>query len=224
MLKNMFFKARALLCPKKSNTPAKTGVIKEVLHNDNSAIKQVQVNTAQSLSLLVELSKSEIRLQYLKRKCAARSLMLACFVFASLNAHSQVAIPLNIGVKIPQSILNQSFPVFDNRQILTDSIKLKDYSGKIILLDFWAAWCSTCIYKFPLLEELQQKYAKDLVVVLVNARRNKDTTQRIQGILSGTKAPYVKTNLFSIYNDTLLTMIFPHSYLPHMHGLARMVL
>ena len=206
MLKNMFFKALALLCPKNSDTS-----VKKVPNSDKSAAKQAQVN----LGLLVELSKSEIRLQYLKRKCMRRSLMVVFFALVSLNAHSQVATPLNIGVKIPQSVLNKSLPVLDNRQILTDSIKLKDYSDKIILLDFWATWCSTCIYKFPLLEALQQQYAKDLVIVLVSAKRNKDTPQRIQGILSGAKAPYVKTNLFTIYNDTLLTKIFPHSYLPH---------
>ena len=215
MLKNMFFKALALLCPKNSDASVKTTALKKALNGDKNAVKQVKVNTEHNFRLLVELSKSEIRLQYLKKKCMEQSLMVVFLALVSLNAHSQVATPLNIGVKMPQAVLNKSFPVFDNRQLLTDSIKLKDYSDKIILLDFWAAWCSTCIYKFPLLEALQKQYAKDLVVVLVNAKRNKDTPERIQGILSGAKAPYIKTNLFTIYNDTLLTKVFPHSYLPH---------
>ncbi len=40
--------------------------------------------------------------------------------------------------------------------------------GKIVIVDFWASWCLPCAASFPVLDELQQKYGKKLVVVAVN--------------------------------------------------------
>ncbi len=35
---------------------------------------------------------------------------------------------------------------------------LKDYRGKIVLLDFWATWCYACRMSIPKLIKLQEKY------------------------------------------------------------------
>ena len=41
------------------------------------------------------------------------------------------------------------------------SVKLSDFKGKVILLDFWATWCVPCKFEIPAFVELQEKYAKD---------------------------------------------------------------
>ena len=47
---------------------------------------------------------------------------------------------------------------------------LSDYRGKVVVLDFWATWCSKCAKLMPVLEKVHQKYKNKGVVVLgVNA-------------------------------------------------------
>jgi thiol-disulfide isomerase/thioredoxin len=46
---------------------------------------------------------------------------------------------------------------------LPDALK-----GKVVILDFWASWCLPCAKSFPVLDELQKKYADRLVVLAVN--------------------------------------------------------
>lgn len=46
---------------------------------------------------------------------------------------------------------------------------LSDYSGKVVLIDFWASWCGPCRQSFPWMNEMQTKYRDDgLVIVAVN--------------------------------------------------------
>ncbi len=177
----------------------------------------INIKENQSLRLLADLSKSEIVFHRLKRKGLLRIKAAMIFLLISVNsfAQSEVTEPLKIGDKLPEVILNTPFQLIGSASMKTDSLKLSRYKDKIILFDFWASWCSTCIYKFPVLEQLQEKYKNDLVVILVDSKETKDTPARILGILTGTKPPFLKTGFPTIYNDTILTKIFPHRYLAH---------
>jgi len=47
---------------------------------------------------------------------------------------------------------------------LTDSngapITLSGYKGRVVLLDFWATWCTGCKVEIPWYMEFQKKYAR----------------------------------------------------------------
>jgi cytochrome c biogenesis protein CcmG/thiol:disulfide interchange protein DsbE len=60
----------------------------------------------------------------------------------------------------------QTAPDFTLRDLNGDPVSLKDYRGKIVLLDFWATWCAPCRLSIPELVELQKKYRDQGVVVL----------------------------------------------------------
>ena len=142
-------------------------------------------------------------------------LAVICLFFSAMSQEPTKEIkPLQVGDKLPENLWNQKFAVIDSTGS-TDSLSLRQFKGKLIVLDFWAAWCSNCIQKFPLLAQLQKKYAASFEVLLVNAQNTKDRPERMVGILSGKKAPFVKSALRSIYNDTTLYPLFPHKYLPH---------
>ncbi len=48
-------------------------------------------------------------------------------------------------------------------------LDLAAYKGKVVYLDFWASWCNPCRQSFPWMNDIQQTYGKDgLVVIAVN--------------------------------------------------------
>lgn len=49
-------------------------------------------------------------------------------------------------------------------------VSMKDFKGKVVLIDVWATWCGPCRAQFPFLREIEHEYAnnKDLVFVGVS--------------------------------------------------------
>ncbi len=44
--------------------------------------------------------------------------------------------------------------------------KLKDFQGKVVILDFWATYCPPCVEEIPHLKGLQAKYGKENLEVI----------------------------------------------------------
>ena len=56
-----------------------------------------------------------------------------------------------------------------------DGLDLADYRGKVVVLDFWASWCSPCRRSFPWWNQMQARYADEgLVVIGVNLDNDHD--------------------------------------------------
>src|SRR5690606_17560922 len=49
------------------------------------------------------------------------------------------------------------------------SVSLEDYKGQIVIVNFWASWCTVCRSEKPSLEQLQLDHAADGVTVLAVA-------------------------------------------------------
>jgi thioredoxin 1 len=51
-------------------------------------------------------------------------------------------------------------------------------SGKLVLLDFWADWCSPCKMVSPVIEELYTAYKDVAVIAKIDAERNPETSKK----------------------------------------------
>jgi cytochrome c biogenesis protein CcmG/thiol:disulfide interchange protein DsbE len=57
-------------------------------------------------------------------------------------------------------------PEFELKSLDGRTVRLSDYRGKAVLLNFWATWCSPCKIEMPWFDELQNKYrAQGLEVI-----------------------------------------------------------
>jgi thiol-disulfide isomerase/thioredoxin len=56
-------------------------------------------------------------------------------------------------------------PDFSLNDINGNVVRLSDFKGKVVILDFWATWCPPCRKGIPDLIALQNKYNNDLTVI-----------------------------------------------------------
>ena len=49
-------------------------------------------------------------------------------------------------------------PDFTLKDANGQTVKLSDYKGKVVLLNFWATWCGPCALEIPWFEQFQQDY------------------------------------------------------------------
>jgi hypothetical protein len=90
-----------------------------------------------------------------------------------------------------------------------------DFRNRLLLLDFWATWCTSCYKKFPLLDSLQQQFGNRLAIRLVSSRGTTDDTAKIAAFFARRKKPGGRPyRLASIVSDTTLLQYFPHRYIP----------
>jgi peroxiredoxin len=57
-------------------------------------------------------------------------------------------------------------PPFTLPNLAGEPIALSDFSGQIVVVDFWATWCVPCKHQIPVLNQFQRKVAGRDVVVL----------------------------------------------------------
>lgn len=53
--------------------------------------------------------------------------------------------------------------------------QFKELKGKVVLLDFWASWCSPCIKNIPTIKQLEKRTVTDSVFKIVSISFDEDT-------------------------------------------------
>ena len=91
---------------------------------------------------------------------------LFCFSIFSSITQSAEEVPLN-NMAINEKPKPISSVIFEDS--LGNEIKLKNYLGKLVIINFWATWCAPCKKEMPSLDALYQDSTfKNLQVFAVN--------------------------------------------------------
>ncbi len=95
-----------------------------------------------------------------------------------INSVLLILITTFIGIGICQEKVGSPAPDFEGKTIKAKEIKLSEYAGKVVLIDFWASWCPPCREEMPALIDFYDTHKNSkFELIAVNIDDKKDNME-----------------------------------------------
>jgi cytochrome c biogenesis protein CcmG/thiol:disulfide interchange protein DsbE len=116
--------------------------------------------------------------------------VLSAFAFAALLTVSSCAPGTTADAASVRPVkARKAAPAFTLKDSEGKSVSLKDYKGKVVLLNFWATWCGPCKIEIPWFIEFEQKY-KDQGFAVLGVAMDEEGWDIVKPYITGKKVNY----------------------------------
>lgn len=85
-----------------------------------------------------------------------------------------IAAVVLLAVSMAVAASPDSAPDFTLKSASGANLKLSEFRGEVVLVNFWASWCGPCRQEMPLLSELHEQY-RDLGFTVLGVNVEEDT-------------------------------------------------
>ena len=99
------------------------------------------------------------------------------------------ALPVRPQADLIEANSRKAVPDFSLADSKGTTIKLSNYRGRVVLLDFWATWCGGCKVEIPWYMEFQSKY-KDSGLSVIGVSMDEDGWKSVKPFLEERKLNY----------------------------------
>ena len=117
--------------------------------------------------------------------------MLAATVPLLLAVVLVVGVAGGAGLLTPALRVGDRAPDFALADLDGEPVRLADYAGRPVLVNFWASWCLPCVEEFPVLAEALETHADIGLAVIGIVYRDRSEAARAFGNQLGATWPLV---------------------------------
>jgi len=133
--------------------------------------------------------KASVRLTPMKNFSAIFLFVLLSVVAPAAFAQTQAADPnkqQTVLTKLPDSVLNTELQLLGG-----NTVKLSDYSGKVVVMNLFATWCGPCRFESPDLARLYKEFKdRDVAVIELSTEDPAVTEENLRDWVSEFSLPY----------------------------------
>lgn len=81
-------------------------------------------------------------------------------------------------ITLPQDKEINPVPNFSLKDYKGSTVSLKDFSGKNLIINSWAAWCPFCKQELPDFAEAQREFGDKVVIIAVDRAESPETAKK----------------------------------------------
>ena len=141
------------------------------------------------------------------------SIVILAVTFGIVWLQSAKYEPLTVGKEAPDFVL----PNLNEK-----SVRLSDYRGKVVFLNFWATWCKPCREEMPSMEVLYKNFDRDGLVVLAVSNDRVTTKKDIPPFVSSMNLTFpVLVDSWGQTDKRYKLMGVPETYIIDQQGILR---
>ncbi|MCZ8514105.1 redoxin domain-containing protein [Paenibacillus filicis] len=143
---------------------------------------------------------------------------LASAVAGNLGSRQGAEAAASVGLKV-----GQTAPDFELKQLDGTVVKLSDYRGKTVFLNFWATWCPPCQAEIPYLKEFHSaNEASGAIVLGINATSTELSVPVVQAWTKEWKLSFpVALDSSGDVGRTYKVNAYPATYVIDANGIIR---
>lgn len=104
-------------------------------------------------------------------------LILSRFLIGGSNTTNNAAISSE-----PAPLAGHPAPDFELKTLAGETIRLSDYQGRPVIVNFWATWCPPCRAEFPDFQKISVEQGDKVVIIGVNHTAG-DSPQLVPGFV-----------------------------------------
>ena len=150
---------------------------------------------------------NELNLNKNMKNIFCRGFMSLAFTLVAATTSFAQTKPLKIGENLPENVWSTPLQLVNHPQ---KTITLNQDKDKLILLDFWNTWCSSCLLNFPKMEELQKQFG-DKIKILAVSNQDRLVLEKFFASKNGQRYK----NVVSVAGDKMFHQLFPHKGVPY---------
>lgn len=153
------------------------------------------------------------------------SFFVYAFVATAKEGETRRACTPLCAMKPNYAATNRRAPSFELKNLSGESVRLSDYRGKVVILNFWSKTCPPCLEEMPSLAQLGHSLSgrNDIALVTITTDESAaDAAKTLQSIL-GTNAPFevlVDPNS-EVVGDQFGTKLYPETWFIDPKGIIR---
>jgi cytochrome c biogenesis protein CcmG, thiol:disulfide interchange protein DsbE len=95
--------------------------------------------------------------------------VMALFIFFALSLRQQSAAVTGVGEVAYD---------FELEDLDGNMQKLSDYKGQVVILNYFATWCTPCVDEAPELEAFEQEYGKQYKLLIIDRGETRDRVKK----------------------------------------------
>ncbi|MBR3952366.1 MAG: TlpA family protein disulfide reductase [Oscillospiraceae bacterium] len=101
-----------------------------------------------------------------------------------------------------ETVMAPDFTVYDAEG---NAVSLSDFSGKPVVINFWATWCGYCVREMPAFEKAAKEYGDDVIFMMINVTDGQSETKE-------EAMEFIAENGYSfpVYYDTELSATYAY--------------